>query len=198
VPSSSTAFATVLLASSHSTVESEPIEGGSVLGAMHDRAATASNLTLEQFRAVFVAGNEAFNRGDFATAFAGLAPDCEWHLWDAFFAGTVGAETRVLVGRDQVRRFFEREIHDAFPDFHDEPVRFLQAGDGVFVVLHQARGTGRVSGAPIGVDHGQIWELRGSVPVRVREFSVWEDALSAAGLDPSIADEIRRAEQIGG
>jgi len=37
------------------------------------------NPTLEQFRALFVAGNEAFNRGDFATAFAALAPDCEFH-----------------------------------------------------------------------------------------------------------------------
>lgn len=32
------------------------------------------NSTLEQFRALFVAGNEAFNRGDFASAFAALAP----------------------------------------------------------------------------------------------------------------------------
>jgi hypothetical protein len=39
--------------------------------------ATVPNPTLEQFKAAFLSANEAFNRGDFATAFAGLGPDCE-------------------------------------------------------------------------------------------------------------------------
>jgi ketosteroid isomerase-like protein len=157
------------------------------------RLPLASNPTLAQFRAAFLARNEAFNRGDFTTAFAGLAPDVEWHAWDGFLGGTVGERQRLLIGREQVRRFFE-DIRDTFPDFHDEPVAFLAAGDGVFVVLHRARGTGRAGGVPTSIAHGNVWDLREGVPARVREFPTWEETLSAAGLDPSNAAEIRAAE----
>lgn len=92
----------------------------------------ASNPTLGQFRAAFLAGNEAFNRGDFATAFAGLGPDCEWH-------SVAYATERVLVGPGEVSRFFEQEIFRTFPDWRTDPVHFLQADDGVFAVLLRER-----------------------------------------------------------
>ena len=148
------------------------------------------NPTLGQFRAAFLAGNEAFNRGDFATAFAGLAPDCEWH-------SVAYATERVLVGPAHVCRFFEQEIFGTFPDWRSDPVHFLQAGDGVFVVLLSGRGTGGASRAPTRLDLAEVWELREGVPVRVREFPTWGEALSAAGLDPSTAAGIRRAERAG-
>lgn len=149
-----------------------------------------SNPTLEQFKAAFLAGNEAFNRRDFATAFAALAPDCEWH-------SVAYATERVLIGPEQVCRFFEQEIFGTFPDWRTDPVHFLQAGDGLFVVLLSGRGTGAASSAPTHLDLAEVFELREGVPVRVREFPTWEEALSAAGLDPSKAAGIRRAERPG-
>jgi ketosteroid isomerase-like protein len=150
----------------------------------------ASNPTLGQFRAVFLAGNEAFNRGDFATAFSGLAPDCEWHPFEDM-------PERVLVGPEQVCRFFAREIFGTFPDWRSDPLHFLQAGDGVFVVLLRGRGTGGASRARTGLDFGEVWELREGIPARVREYYTWEGALSAAGLDPSTAVEIRGGKRAG-
>ncbi len=147
-----------------------------------------SNPTLEQFKAAFLARNEEFNRGDFAAAFAGLAPDCEWH-------SVAYATERVLVGPEQVCRFFEQEIFGTFPDWRTDPVRFLQAGDGVFVILMRGAGTGGASGAPTLLDLAEVWELRGGVPVRVREFPTWEDALGATGLEASTAADLRRAER---
>ena len=152
---------------------------------------TARNPTLAQFRALVLAANEAFNRGDFATAFAALAPDCEWHPFEE------SAEGGVLVGPEQVARFFA-DLADTFPGFRNEPVHFLQVGDGVFVVLWRVRGTGGASSVPTAIAHGGLWELREGVPVRVREFTTWEETLSAAGLDPSTAAELRGAERSGG
>jgi ketosteroid isomerase-like protein len=148
----------------------------------------ASNPNLPQFKAAFLAGNEAFNRGDFATAFAALASDCEWHPFEDM-------PERVLVGPDQVCRFFEQEIFDTFPDWRSEPQHFLQAGDGVFVVLFRGFGTGHASRVRAGVDLAEVWELREGVPLRVREFTTWEGALAAAGLDPSTAAEIRGGQR---
>ena len=146
----------------------------------------ASNPTLWQFRAAFLAGNEAFNRGDFVTAFAGLPSGCEWH-------SVAYATERVLVGPEQVCRFFEEEIFGTFPDWRSDPVHFLHAGDGIFVVLLIGRGTGGASRAPTRLELSEVWELREGAPVRVREFPSWDEALSATGLDASIAAEIRTA-----
>ena len=143
--------------------------------------------TLEQFKAVFMAGNEAFNRGDFATAFSGLAPDCEWHPFEDM-------PERVLVGPDQVCRFFEEEIFGTFPDWQSVPVHFFQAGAATFVVLLRGAGTGYASRAPTGVNLAEVWELRDGVPARVREYYTWEAAMAAAGLDPSMAAALREDE----
>jgi SnoaL-like domain len=150
----------------------------------------ASNPTLDQFKAAWLAGNEAFNRREFATAFAGLAPDCEFH-------SVAYATERLLVVPEQVCRFFEEEIFHTFPDWHTDPVDFVKAGDGVFVVLMRGRGTGGASRAPTRLDLAAVWELREGVPVRVREFPTWEEAFTAVGLDPSTAAGIRTAQRSG-
>jgi hypothetical protein len=138
------------------------------------------NPTLDQFRAMFIAGNEAFNRGDFAAAFAGVAADCE-------YCPVAYATEGLLVGREQICRFFEREIFGTFADWRTDPVGFLQAGGGVFVVLMRGTGTGAASGVPTTVDFAAVWELSKGVPVRVHEYPSREQALSAVGLDRSAA-----------
>lgn len=117
-----------------------------------------------------------------------MAPDCEFHT-------VAYATERRLVGPQQVCRFFEQEIFGTFPDWRTDPVQFLQAGDGLFVVLMRGQGTGGASRAPTRLDLAAVWELREGLPVRVREFPTWEEALTAAGLDPSTAAGIRRGRQ---
>jgi len=147
-----------------------------------------TNLTLEQFRAAFLSGNEAFNRGDFAAAFAVLSPNCEWH-------SVAYATERVLIGPEAVCRFFREEIFGMFRAWRSEPLHFLQARDGVFVVLLAGHGIGSSSGAPVDLDLAEVWELRGAVPIRVQEFPHWEQALRAAGLDPSGAGKLRNTQR---
>lgn len=162
-----------------------------VPGAMYDHMAKVSNPTLEQFKVAFLVGNEAFNRGDFATAFAGLAPDCEWHPLAC-------ATERVLVGPGEVCVSSSRRSSTRSGTGAPTLLTSCRAGDGVFVVLLRGRGTGRASRAPTRVDLAEVWELREGVPARVREFPTWEEALSAAGLDPSTAADFRRGERSGG
>jgi ketosteroid isomerase-like protein len=149
-----------------------------------------TNPPLELFKAAFQAGNEAFNRGDFATAFSALAPECE-------FYPLAYATEEVLTGPEEVSRFFEDEIFGMFSEWRTEAVEFVQTGDGVFVVLLRGRGTGRASGAVVRADLAEVWELRDGIPMRVREFVTWEEALRAAGLDPSSAAEVRKGEPLG-
>jgi hypothetical protein len=101
----------------------------------------------------------------------------------------------VLVGPEEVCRFFQEEIFGTFPNWRTDPVHFEQAGDGVFVVFQRGSGTGSASSAPAHVDLAEVWELRDGVPIRVSEMPTWEEALSIAGPDTSTAAEIRRAER---
>jgi hypothetical protein len=75
-------------------------------------------------------------------------------------------------------------IFSLFPDWRTDPVHFLQAGDRLFVVLMSGRGTGAASRAPTHLELAEVFELRHGVPVRVREFPTWGEALVAAGMDP--------------
>ena len=88
------------------------------------------NLTVEQFKGVYLTFLAALNRRDFATAFAVLAPNCEFRTPEDM------PDQHVLVGRDQVIAFFEQAF-EVLPDWHIESVRILQAADDVFVALDQ-------------------------------------------------------------
>ena len=153
---------------------------------MRDDIAEVSNLTLDQYEDAYLAFLAAFNRQDLATAFAALTPDCEFSTVQELLG------ERWLIGREQVTRFFE-EVFEVLPDWHVEPLRFLQAADDVFVTLERGRGTGRSSGAPTVIDFATIAELRDSLVARVRQYSTWEEGLRAAGFDPSIAADVRRS-----
>jgi ketosteroid isomerase-like protein len=143
-----------------------------------------SSLTLEQVKTVYLAFLEAFNRGDLATAFAVLAPNCEFRTLKDI------PDERLLVGREQIIAFFE-EVFDVLPDWHIEPVRILQASDDVFVALDRGRGSGRGSGAPTVQEVSTVIEVHDLMVVRVHQYPTWEEGLRASGLDLSIAADVR-------
>jgi hypothetical protein len=156
---------------------------------MRDDFAAMSNLTLEQFRDGYLNNSlPAFNRGDFAVAFARLAPDCEFYPFEEI------SGEGVLVGPEQVCRFFE-ELFETFPDWRVESVRVLQAPDGTIVTLERGRGSGRTSEVSGVLEFANTLELRGSMVVCVRQYASWEQGLLAAGLDPSIAADARGPER---
>ena len=81
------------------------------------------------------------------------------------------------------------------PDWGVESIRILQAGDDVFVTLDRGRGTGRASEAATVLELSNVIELGDRIVVRIRQYPGWEEGLRAAGLDPSIAADVRRSAQ---
>jgi ketosteroid isomerase-like protein len=147
----------------------------------------ASGPSLAEFEAAQTGLIQAFNRGDFVATFALVPSDCEWEV-ESFPYGE-----GKLVGPDQIRRFYE-EVRESIPDWSVEALAFFETSDGAFVGLYRGHGTGRVSGASVMIEFGDIYELRGWTPVRVHQYPDWEQALRIAGLDPALAAGIRRAQ----
>jgi ketosteroid isomerase-like protein len=137
-------------------------------------------LTLEQFKDVYLTFLAALNRRDLVTAFAVLAPNCEFRTPQDM------PDQQVLVGREQVIAFFEQAF-EVLPDWHVESVRILQATDDVFVALDQGRVGSRGSVAPTIQEIATVCELRDLMVVRVHQYTSWEEGLRASGIDPSIA-----------
>lgn len=135
---------------------------------------TMSNEDLERIRI----GYEAFNRGDFDNALAGMDPEIEWHVLDLL------PETETYRGPAAVREFWET-WSESFEDFHVEPEEMIDAGDKVVVVI-RVRGRGRGSGAEVETpSFSQVWTLRDGRPIRVEMFQSRDAALEAAGLPTS-------------
>jgi hypothetical protein len=75
---------------------------------------------------------------------------------------------------------FREEIFGMFREWRSEPMRLLQAREGVVIVLLPGHGIGSSSGAPVELDLAEIWELRDGVPLG-----------AGVGMDPSDAGELR-------
>ena len=118
---------------------------------------------------------KAFNRGDFETAFADLAPDVEWRLLPSLL------DTGVLKGRDAVIRYFSSVTEAG--TWEVETVEVIDAGERRVVVHQRGTGTGRTTGITQTLTFFQIWEMRGDGLIqRVREYERRGDALEAVGL----------------
>ena len=129
----------------------------------------------EAFARVHPSAEVAFNAGEFDTAFASLAPDCEWHVLPSTF------ETGVLKGRDAVVQFFRDVLEGARWTVH--AVDFIDAGTGQVLIHQRGRFEGRTTGIGDSVDFFQLWEIgEEGLVTRVREFDERDDALRAAGL----------------
>ena len=75
-----------------------------------------------------------------------------------------------------------RQFADTWGDWVIEPVQFIDAGDGVVVVVTEMHGSGRGSGVPMDAPAAFVYEVRDGMIVRDRAFSSRSQALEAAGL----------------
>jgi SnoaL-like domain len=134
---------------------------------------------LDVFRSAYIEGTALFNSHEFDRAFAGLSDSVAWYPMAGWRAlGVLGAD--VLEGREAVAAAYV-ELLDDFPDWHSEPLEFVQVSERVFVVDAVSRGRGRASGTPVTVPVSQVWEFSGDgVVVRVREYATHDEALAAA------------------
>jgi len=128
---------------------------------------------IQAFERAHRAGQRAFNEGDFQHAFAGLAPDVQWHLLPSLF------ETGVLHGRAEAVRYFS-SVLDGMA-WKVEAIEFVDAGRGRVVVHQRGVATGRTTNISDTVDFFQVWELRDDgLVARIREYETQDEALAAA------------------
>jgi hypothetical protein len=134
-----------------------------------------SHAFVESFAKAHRAGQRAFNEGDFETAFAGLAPDVEWHALPRV------PETGMVKGREAVVRYFHG-IREGI-DWQVEAQEFIEAGYGSVLVRQRGTAIGRTTGITDNLEWFQLWDVGSDgLTARVREFERREDALKAAGL----------------
>jgi SnoaL-like domain len=134
---------------------------------------SSSDPLVQAFADAHRRGQDAFNDGDFERAFAGLAPDVQWHMADSLI------ETGLYSGRDAVISYF-RAVRDA-GDWHVRASRFEAAGPGRFLVHQVGTATGRTSGIRGQREFFQVWTLGSDGLVHeVREFETREQALAFA------------------
>lgn len=109
-------------------------------------------------------GYEAFNRGDIDGVTRFLNPDVVWRRRDQHPVGGT------YEGRDLVERDVLKAIQEQFIDFRLDPVEFIDRGDYVVVVLHQACWQGRLSGAPVEGAIVHVLRLEGGRGAELRAF----------------------------
>jgi SnoaL-like domain len=138
---------------------------------------------LKRFRTNYLAFVEAFNRRDLEAAFARTPRDFVFDVSDGVLVEHPAFDmlsSAVMHGREELIAFY-RDWIEQFPDWHVDVEGFAEPTPGVLLVTFTARGTGRVSGVPIGRRITEVWDTR-SRPIRVSQHREEADALEAAGL----------------
>jgi ketosteroid isomerase-like protein len=118
--------------------------------------------------------NDAFNRGDAATAGQWIDPEIEVETWTA-----LGAEA-VYRGIDGILRL-TATFWESFDDPRSEIEDCIPAGDDVVIAIRYF-GRGKASDIEVNMTGAQVLTLRNGKVVRWRIFQSMAEALEAAGL----------------
>ena len=105
-----------------------------------------------------------------------MDPDVEWA---AAIAPLLGVEP--VRGRDELRRFFTRDLTEGFDDFEATALSMEDLGDAVLVHT-RFFGRGRASGVPVSLEAFSLITLRNGKTVSYRDYETKAEALEAAGL----------------
>jgi ketosteroid isomerase-like protein len=136
-----------------------------------------SEENVEIVRALNAAFQAGLERGDFGAVWGtGLvAPDSEL-LPAPEIEGAV-----VYRGPEGFVEFMRRWTED-FENWTVRLERLIEAPDGRVVALSHQSAIGKGSGAPVDLDYGAVFELRGGILVRLRLYLDPAQALEAPGL----------------
>jgi ketosteroid isomerase-like protein len=124
-------------------------------------------------------GSEAFERGDYETAFATWHPDVEWdttHFGD-------WPDDAVYRGRDEVIRFLQEEWVGGWASYESKIEGVFDAGDKV-VVFWLQRMVGRESGIEVESRAAVVCTVRDGLVTRIDNYTDRDEAMRAAGLEP--------------
>jgi ketosteroid isomerase-like protein len=134
-----------------------------------------SQQDLDQLRTRY----EAFARGDWEAAFAGLGPDFEMHDHGLL-------DVPVQRGPDAISEVQARAA-DAFEQQRYEPEKLIDL-EGRILVRVRFFARGRGSGVELETKIGQLWTLKDGRAVRLDVYRTWEAAVEAAGIDGGTVD----------
>jgi ketosteroid isomerase-like protein len=87
----------------------------------------------------------------------------------------------VYKGREGVIEI-ERHFREMWGDFVQDPVEFVDAGDGVVVGVIEMHGQGKGSGAPLAAKAFWVHDVREGSITRMRAFTTRAQAFHAAGM----------------
>ena len=127
---------------------------------------------------------DAFNRRDFDSVLAGVAPDVELHEWPA------GPDARSYRGPDEVLQAIGNWF-DAWEWMKVEVEDIVEAGERVLVTQHQ-RAKGKGSAIEVEVRSFNVYTFRDGKLIRMQLFTEREPAVEAFGpTDEQIRQEAR-------
>jgi ketosteroid isomerase-like protein len=121
------------------------------------------------------AAYDAWNKGDFDTAFEFADPGLEWVMSGAF----PGLKP-IYRGKEEIREWWDR-LREPFDRFLIWPERIVERGDQVIAIVG-FHGRGEGSGAPVDMTMGHVFTFRDGLAVRFQAYASPAEALEAAGL----------------
>jgi ketosteroid isomerase-like protein len=104
-----------------------------------------------------------------------IADDFEWIVPEPL------PDRLVFRGREGFLQWF-RTWTGEFENWSAQLERLIDAGNDRVVALTHQLGTGKVSGVPVELNIGMVWELKNGGVVRIRNYLTHAEAREAAGL----------------
>jgi ketosteroid isomerase-like protein len=116
-------------------------------------------------------------RGDPGAPFdtGGVADDFEWIVPEPL------PDRLVFRGREGFLEWF-RTWTGEFENWSVQTERLIDVGHNRVVALTHQSGIGKLSGVPVELNIGMVWELKNGGVVRIRNYLTHTEALEAAGL----------------
>ena len=130
-------------------------------------------------------GFDLFARGEIDALLELLHDDAEWAPG---IAPILGVES--LHGKEQIRRFFTKDLYEGFDSFHAEPQSMQDFGDEILVESRYA-GRGESSGLEMDQVYWSVYWIRDGKLAAFRDYETREQALDAIAATTRAASSPR-------
>jgi ketosteroid isomerase-like protein len=157
-----------------------------LLGRLFTRLRPDSRLRRWILRDQMVSGWAAGTRGDYALMGIRYADDLVYEFNPELVS--LGLPARVE-GREPWKVALD-EFASAWDEVDYRLEFILDLGDR-FLTFGRASARGQVSGAEIEFEYCQLIDVQDAIVQRERDFTDWDQALSASGLEPQVLERLR-------
>ena len=132
---------------------------------------------------------EAFNKGDIASALEAFDPEAEWQQ------AREDPDAETLHGTEAIRRLWE-SWRESYPDLRIEGDEIITAGERAFVWV-RITGHGAASGIEMAMEEAYVYTFRDGRIVRLEDYFDRQEGLRAAGIsEQTTAPKIRPDDRL--